>query len=685
MPRQPKPVNRLLQRMMAPQSEKPPSASASALFDHAFQFHKAGKFAEAEAGYRQLLDLEPQHADGCNLLGIVLQHKGASEEAERWIRRALALREDARFFFALANLLHQSGRLEEAEASFRRTLELAPGQVDAWNNLGNLLGQTQRLTEAEAAYERAIAIRPDFAHAHNNLGNLFKATNRIAQAERAYLHVLELQPQHAEAWNNLGAVLKATGRAAEAEMALKRAIDLLPNYADAHINLAALCADSGRPGEAEAGYRRALALNPHSPDAYNNLGILMQRTGRAAEAETALRQALALAPAFAQAHNNLGNVLKENDRLNEAILAYRRAVELQPLYTDAHNNLGTALKETGQFDAARSSYRRALDIAPDNADARLNHAMFLLLCGALRRGWQEYESRWKISGAKLPPYAQPLWQGGIDPSGKTIFLHSEQGFGDTLQFIRYAQLLAARGATVYAGVPSELTALIATCPGVARVFDSGDPMPSFDYHCPLMSLPLAFDTELSSIPAAVPYLASSPDKATGWRNRIAHAAGLRVGLVWAGNARRHNPSVHAVDRQRSLHVDRYAPLLAIAGITFFSLQIGAEAALQAKAHPAIIDLTADLRDFSDTAALIGELDLVISVDTAVAHLAGALGKPVWMLNRYNTCWRWLIERDDSPWYPSMRIFRQPQPGDWDAVMSRVRDTLATYAATSSNS
>jgi len=677
MPRPPKTVNRLLQRMMAPQSEKQPSASA--LFDRAFQAHKAGKFAEAEAGYRRLLDLDPQHADGCNLLGIMLQQKGANEEAEQCIRQALALRQDARFFFALANLLHQTGRLEEAEASFRRTLELAPDQADAWNNLGNLFGQTLRLTDAEAAYERAIAIRPDFAHAHNNLGNLFKATNRIAQAERAYLHVLQLQPQHAEAWNNLGAVLKATGRPAEAEMALKRAIDLLPTYADAHINLAALFADSGRPDEAEAGYRRALALDPHSPDAYNNLGILMQRTGRAAEAEAALRQALALAPAFAQAHNNLGNILKENDRLADAILAYRQAVELQPLYADAHNNLGTALKETGQFDAAQASYGRALEIAPDNADARLNHAMFLLLQGDLRRGWQEYESRWKTTGAKLPPYSQPLWHGAIDPAGKTIFLHSEQGFGDTLQFIRYAKLLAARGATVYAGVPSELKTLIATCPGVARVFDSGDPIPSFDYHCPLMSLPLAFDTELATIPAAVPYLASNPDKAAWWRNRLGPTSGLRVGIVWAGNARRHNPSVHAVDRQRSLHVERYAPLLALPGITFFSLQVGTEAALQAKAHPVIIDFSTDLLDFSDTAALIGELDLVISVDTAIAHLAGALGKPVWMLNRYNTCWRWLIERDDSPWYPSMRIFRQAQPGDWDEVIYRVRDALVAQA------
>jgi Flp pilus assembly protein TadD len=483
-------------------------------------------------------------------------------------------------------------------------------------------------------------------------------------------------------------VLKATGRLDEAETALKQAIHLQPGYAEAHINLAKLYADGGRPGEAEAHYRQALALSPQSPDAYNNLGILMQRTGRAAEAETALRQALALAPAFAQAHNNLGNVLKESNRLDDAILAYRQAVELQPLYADAHNNLGTALKETGRYDAAQASYQRALDIAPDNADTRLNHAMFLLLRGELKRGWPEYEYRWKTTGARTPFYSQPLWHGAIDPMGKTIFLHGEQGFGDTLQFIRYAKLLAARGATVYAGVPAELKTLIATCPGVTRVFGSGEPEPSFDYHCPLMSLPLAFDTELATIPAEVPYLASEPAKSAWWRNRLGQSGGQprgkRVGLVWAGNARRHNPSVHAVDRQRSLHVDHYASLLAIPGLKFFSLQVGEETALQARLRPAIIDLMADVRDFSDTAALIGELDLVISVDAAVAHLAGALGKPVWMLNRYNTCWRWLVDRDDSPWYPSMRIFRQPRPGDRDDVMDRVRDALVAYAPTSGN-
>ncbi|HSY26541.1 MAG TPA: tetratricopeptide repeat protein, partial [Burkholderiaceae bacterium] len=531
-------------------------------------------------------------------------------------------------------------------------------------------------TDAEAACRRAIALRPSYPDAHNNLGNLLKDTNRLPEAELAYRYALELNPHYADAYNNLGTLLKETDRFSEAEAVYSRALQLKPDYVHAHINLGTLFKETERLSEAEMAYRYAIALNPESVDAYNNLGNLLQETNRLAEAESAYRHTIAIKPDFPQAYNNLGNLLRNSNRLPEAEAAYRHALELNPQYADAHNNLGIALKDSGQFEAALASCCRALEIAPDNPEAHLNYAFQLLQAGELTQGWQEYEYRWKLKRNKSwRDFVQPLWLGDVGVVGKTIFLHAEQGFGDTLQFVRYASLLAARGAIVYLGVPPALKTLAATCSGVATVFTSGDALPPFDYHCPLMSLPLAFHTDLETIPCEVPYLTAPPCGIAAWQEKLGDKTAMRVGLVWAGNPRKHLPSVHAVDRQRSIAFDQLSSLLEVPGIQFFSLQLGDEAASQLNRYPQVIDFTTEIQDFQDTAALIANLDLVIGVDTAVAHLAGAIGKPVWMLNRYNTCWRWLMEREDSPWYPSMRIFRQSSLGDWVSVIANVKRAL----------
>ena len=633
-----KPLNPLLQRMLAPASG---AFSAKAAFQAAAQAHKAGRLDEAEAGYRAILAREPLHPDALYLLGAVRRQHGDRAQAEALYRQALALREDARFLFALAGLLHEARRHPEAEAAYRRTLDLAPGLADAHNNYGNLLGEIGRMEEAETAYRRAIATRPDFAFAHNNLGNLLKALRRHGEAESAYRRTLELEPHH------------------------------LP----ARLNLAAILADGGKVAEAEQAYREATSLHPNSPDAHNSLGTLLHRAGRNGEAEQAFRRALALRPEFPQALNNLGNLLRKNGSLDDAVSAYRQAVTLSPNYADAHNNLGTALYEAGQADAARESYRQAIALAPGNADTHLNFAQLLLAEGDFRAGWREYEYRWHAAGRMGPPvFDAPQWDGKADLHGKTLYLHAEQGFGDTLQFLRYATPAAERGATVLLGVPPELKTLAASCPGVAQVLTSGDATPACDFHCPLMSLPLAFGTELDTIPGATSYLAAGADAVAAWRDRLRPKSAMRVGLAWAGKPRKDIPDSYAVDLQRSMPLAQLLPLLEVPGAEFHSLQLG-EAALQAKGAPQLIDLTADLHDFHDTAALIANLDLVIAVDTSVAHLAGALGKPVWMLNRYHSCWRWLRERGDSPWYPAMRIFRQARPGDWAGVIAKVQAAL----------
>ncbi|MBV8635537.1 MAG: hypothetical protein JO002_13675 [Burkholderiaceae bacterium] len=346
--------------------------------------------------------------------------------------------------------------------------------------------------------------------------------------------------------------------------------------------------------------------------------------------------------------------------------------------------MADVLISQNKFTEAIAHCDAVLATKPDNAIAHFNKSVALLTLGDYRNGWREYEYRWQCSGsASKPVFPCTEWNGQQDLAGKSILLYAEQGLGDTLQFVRYVGPIARRGATVYVLVPEPLRTLVASCAGVVGVF-TPDRLPTeFDYHCALMSLPFLCGTELSTIPATIPYLSCSAEKQGWWRDRLGPKIRLRVGLVWAGNPRKqYRDDAQAVDRMRSLHFKQLAPLLDVKGVEFFSLQLGDEAAAQLNGDTRVADFTADLHDFEDSAAFISNLDLVISVDTSVAHLAGAMGKPVWVLNRYNTCWRWLTERNDSPWYPSARLFRQPVLGDWASVIAEARSALADWATTS---
>lgn len=347
-----------------------------------------------------------------------------------------------------------------------------------------------------------------------------------------------------------------------------------------------------------------------------------------------------------------------------------------------YNNLGGALSDLGRPAEALACYDRALAIRPDDVSAHFGRSRPLLLRGEYAEGWREFE--WRRRGGtaeaiKLRGFAQPQWQ-GEDVAGKTLLLHAEQGFGDTLQFCRYASLVGAT-ARVILEVQPPLVRLCSSLAGVAQVVARGEPPPAFDLHCPLMSLPLAVGTTLDTIPSEVPYLAADPELVAGWRERLAGLDGLQVGLVWAGSLRP-EPELSAIDRRRSITLAMMAPLGEASGVSFISLQKREPGAQSANAELglALHDFTANLQDFADTAALIEALDLVISVDTSVAHLAGALGKPIWLLNRFDTCWRWLLDRDDSPWYPQLRQFRQPRPGDWNSALHAARDALQRRAA-----
>jgi len=372
-------------------------------------------------------------------------------------------------------------------------------------------------------------------------------------------------------------------------------------------------------------------------------------------------------------------VLRHQRRLDEAIASFRAALEHQPDHAPVHNNLGLALSEQLKLDEAEACYRRSIALTPEAPDPHFNLGLVLLAKGEMQEGWREYEWRWRTAQtiSHRRKFPQPQWH-GAPAAGRTLLIHAEQGFGDTLQFCRYAPLAAARGLRVILGVPKSLTRLLRCLPDVDKVIGRGDDLPPFDLHCPMLSLPLAFGTTMSSIPAAPSYLRAEAQEVAFWGDRLAamNRPGLRVGLVWAGQPGSHSPVQAAVDRRRSIDPARLAPIFDMPGLHLVSLQKTGPAG---PAGVALTDFMDEMEDFAATAALIANLDLVIAVDTAVAHLAAALGKPVWLMSRFDACWRWLTDRRDSPWYPSLRLYRQPEPDNWSAVLAEITRDLHRLA------
>jgi Flp pilus assembly protein TadD len=458
------------------------------------------------------------------------------------------------------------------------------------------------------------------------------------------------------------------GRAAEAEAAYRDILRRNPDHLGALGEFGRLALQLGQARTAAALLARAVALRPEDAILRNNLAAAYEHAGHPAEAVACHRANIARHPAFAPGLNNLGNALKSLDRLDLAIAAYRRAVAAAPDDWLALNNLGSSLHQANRDAEAVAAYRTALALR-DDPEAHHGLALALLAQGDFARGWPEYEwrARTEQHAPSWPRFARPRWQGEA-AAGRVLLIHAEQGLGDMLQFCRYVPLVAARGMKVVLWMPDPLVRLFRRLDGVAEVVGLRDPLPAFDLHCPMMSLPLIFGTRLETIPAAVPYLSPWPQDIVP----LGAGSSPKVGLAWAGN-----PYLQA-DRRRSLAVDDLRPLLGRADLALYSLQ------KDKSAPPGVIDPMGRVRDFADTAALIANLDLVISVDTAVAHLAGAMGKPVWLLNRFDAEWRWLRDRDDSPWYPTLRQFRQASPGDWAGVIARVDAELRRMGAPSSS-
>ena len=538
---------------------------------------------------------------------------------------------------------HQAGRLHEAEKIYRQILAQQPGNAGVLLNLGVIAGQMGRNDVAVELIGRVIALNPNFAEAHFNLGVALKEPSQV---ERAIV-------------------------------AFQRAVALKPNYVQAHYFLGNARKDKGEFDQAIAAYQKAIALGPNHADAHNNLGIALKDKGRIDEAIAAFQRAIAIRADFAGAHYNLGIVLKDAGQLDGAIVAYHTSIALNPNKAEVHGNLGNALKEKGEFEAAVEAYRRATILDPNLVEAHYNFALVLLLHGEWEQGWPEYEWRWKLREFQLSQreFSQPIWDSS-DLNGRTILLHAEQGFGDAIQFMRYVPLVAGRGGRVIVEVRPQLLRLMRGLAGVEEWISSGEPIPAFDVRCSLMSLPHRFGTTLQTIPGQEP-LRVNLDLVQTWQRRLgSKSSGLKIGLAWAGS-----PTFKG-DRTRSMSLDRLEPLSQVGGVTFYSIQKGAAAA-QAEQPPSglqLVNLSPDLQDFADTAAVMSAMDLVITTDTSVAHLAGALGRPVWVMLQFVPDWRWLLDRQDCPWYPTMRLFRQNSPGDWAGVIASVVRELGEYSA-----
>lgn len=599
---------------------------------------------------------------------------------------------------ALAVQAQTAGELDRAAGIYGRILAAVPDHADALHLSGLVIRRQNRPAAGAQRIEAALALQPDFAEALVNLGGIRRDLGQGAAAMATFRRAARLKPTLAEAHGGLAAALFALNRRAEAVAAWRDGMAARPDHAELGNALGNALQDMEDPAAAAA-YRAALAAAPALASAWTNLGTALRGRGLLADARLCQRRALLIDPAFPAALDGMGLVLLRMDRPDEAAALHARAIALQPGFVGAHANLGNAHLAHNRAAAAVAAYRRAVALAPALPDPHRNLGIALLLAGELGRAWPEYEWRLRCADSPTPVLPRPQWVGeALD--GRTILLHTEQGLGDALHFARYVPLVAARGGRVVLCAPPVLERLMAPLPGVERFVPAGTPLSlaDIDLHASLLSLPHAFGTTLADIPDQTPYLAPPPALVAAWGRRLDDALGprtdgagtgdgigrhgfRRVGIAWAGS-----PG-HGNDRNRSLPLDALLPLAGIPGVRLVSVQKGPAAerlaarAAGGGAAADILNLDPEIADFADTAAIMANLDLVVCVDTSVAHLAGALGRPTWVLLPFAPDWRWMLHRTDNPWYPTLRLFRQTAPGDWGPVLAEASRCLGSLNGT----
>ena len=647
------------------------------LFDQAMTLHSTGRVDDAMALYQQIVEEDASHAGAIHLLGVGLSQKGQFVLAVQFIQNAIVL----------------NGSVPEFHI-----------------NLGNALMGLEQAASAQQAYGQAVALQADIPEAWFGLGNARRAQQRRAEAIDAYHRAIVLRPEFAEALVNMGGVLIEEGRLDEAVAFLAKSASLRPNDAQPRYLMAKALEAAGFPGEAAALYASLVELPQCAVSLLFEAGKCLAALGHHAQAAQSYRLALTKAPSEAALWNNLGNALRDLDQLDDARGAYAQAMALSPNDPKILSNLGTAIKDLGDLpaavtllrqaaaaggdalvlsnlghalylqghlDQAADCFRQGLQMEPGHADSRFHLGVVQLRQGNWAEGWRNYESRWYLERAHeaLRHTALPRWDGG-DLTGKTILLWSEQGLGDTLHFIRLAQQVKAMGARVVVECQAPLVSVIQAMPDVDQVVAVGQAVPPCDVQVPLLSLPAVLGLTLDTLPPMPPYLTVGDRHRHHWQDRVT-GKDCKVGLVWSGESSRRDVECRLIDRRRSLALADLAAVLAQPGIQFVSLQMG-PARDQVRAFPQVLDVTDGIMDFADTAAVIEQLDLVVSVDTSVAHLAAGMGKPVWLLSRFDACWRWLEGRRDSPWYPQMTIYGQSQAGEWQQPIAALAQDMAGW-------
>ncbi|MEW6342587.1 MAG: tetratricopeptide repeat protein [Pseudomonadota bacterium] len=713
---------------------------AKATLSRAKEWHGAGRLDDAEREYEAVLADQPDDAEALQFYGILKFQRADMLGAEALLRQAVSIAPNADSLSDLGAVLATNGKPDLALEQLDAALRLEPGHVNALVRQGNTLMGVRRYEAALNAYDKALQVSPLLLDPLCNRGAALRALGRLQEALETYERALTVNPRSFESFYNLGNVLRDLQRYAEALQNYERALAIVPDHAEILSVRGRTLVDLGRPKEALASFNEAIASKPDHVEALYNSAVALERLGRAEEAVERCARVLALEPNHAKAYATRGNALLHQERHEDALLDYSRSLELEsgasdvlcnqgsalrqlgryeaalqsydaalaasadfpegwcnrgnvlhdmrryedalaafdralainPKYAMAWFNRGNALFDTLRFDAALQDYDQAIKIDPNYVDAHFAQGFIYLHRGDFARGWPKYE--WRLRDPKSEHskrfFSQPRWSGEEPLDGRTILIYAEQGFGDTVQFCRYVQRLLDAGARVVLEVQPALRSLVTTLHGSVQVVATGEPLPAFDYQCPLLSLPFLFQTDLSSIPAQTRYLHADAGLVEKWEKILGTRQRLRIGLAWSGN------SEHRNDRNRSIELATLGPLLDL-DVDWISLQkVVRENDVAVLEQSPIRSFEADIRDFSDTAALIRSLDLVISVDTAVAHLAGALGGPVWILLPYVAEWRWMSGREDSPWYPEARLFRQEAPGRWPEVINAVREAIA---------
>jgi tetratricopeptide (TPR) repeat protein len=607
--------------------------------------------------------------------------------------------------------LHQSGDLSAAKAIYQEILSFDHNHFDSLYLSSAIATQENDLPLAKILLNKALSVNPKHIDANFNLAVLMEKSGDINNALEKYSLLINLQHDHIEAIFNRSSIYAKLGKLEEAAQGFQSVLKIRPNLLAAQEHYERLTTAireqqqksifdrnlddfskthekglqlyaSNQIAEAIQEFEKGANLAPDSPEAFHNLGMSLEKMGRLEDSLKSYERTLALNPNLAPTHNNIGNVLRELGQPEKSLAYFEKAISLNPNYAEAYSNYGWTLYGLRKFNESLKCYQKALTLNPVLLAARFNLSLCQLIMGDFKNGWSNYEYRFD-----QPTYVKrqfsartPQWQG--EPlQDKSILIHAEQGLGDTIQFCRYIKNLAGLGARIYFEIQSPLSETLKDLDGVFEFVTNGQPPPSVDYHCPLMSLPLALSRTLESIPNQAPYISANKGKESFWKEKLASIQKPKVGLVWNGGFRPNQPELWGVNQRRNI------PLALIKNLQhsevhFISLQKGEIAERELLEfqeaywpHSNFSNFNNELNDFSDTAALISNLDLVISVDTSTAHLAGALGKPVWILSRYDGCWRWLSSGADSPWYPTAKLYRQEQVGDWEAVITTVCNDL----------